>query len=195
MKNKAKKVKKSKSNTFNYVGDIHVKVVEDDRVYYENYFHNHGTKKLFNFFIDSLIGNYTVAKSSRPCKVILFKKTDKDIFPEDIAPDDHTTKVKFDWSSEAKVSNAVYYDSTALPGVGDNSGSVIYHFRLPFLTLEGGATVRKIGLYPSIISSEDMDLCAYYLLPKAKQIEIPTEGGNYTIIIEWKLTINNADAA
>ena len=192
MENKIKEVKESNSNAFSYTGDIHVKVVEDDRIYYDNYFHNHGTKKLFNFFIDALIGNYTVAKSSRPCKIILFEKTKNDIFQEDIAADDTATKVKFDWSREAKVSSAVYYDSTALPGIGDNSGSVTYHFRIPFLALKGGATVKKIGLYPNIISSEENDLCAYYIFPENEGIEIPTDVSNYTIIIEWTLTINNA---
>lgn len=173
MKNAIKEVKRSKSNALSYAGDIHVKIVEDDRVYYENYFHNHGTKKLFNFFIDALIGNYTVAKSSRPCKIILFKENDDGTF--------------------TKVSNAVYYDSTAIPGGDDVSGSVTYHFRIPFLALESGNTVKKIGLYPNIISNEETDLCAYYVLPAGNEIEIPTDGNNYTIIIEWKLTINNAE--
>ena len=173
MKNTIKEVKKSKSNALSYTGDIHVKIVEDDRVYYDNYFHNNGTKKLFNFFVDALIGNYTVAKSSRPCKIILFKKND-------------------DGKTFTKVSNAVYYDSTAVPGGDDKSGSVTYHFRLPFLVLEGGATVKRIGLYPNIISNEEDDLCAYYDFTDGNEIEIPTNGNNYTIIIEWKLTINNA---
>ena len=173
MKNTIKEVKRSKSNALSYVGDIHVKIVEDDRVYYENNFHNHGTKKLFNFFVDALVGNYTVAKSSRPCKIILFKKND-------------------DGKTYTKVSNAVYYDSTALPGIGDDSGSVTYHFRIPFLALEGGAVVKRIGLYPNNISSEKDDLCAYYDFTDGNEIEVPTDGSNYTIIIEWKLTINNA---
>ena len=174
MENKIKEVKESNSNAFSYTGDIHVKIVEDNRVYYDNYFHNHGTKKLFNFFVDALIGNYTVAKSSRPCKIILFKKND-------------------DGKTFTKVSNAVYYDSTALPGIGDDSGSVTYHFRIPFMALEGGATVKRIGLYPNIVSNEVDDLCAYYDFPDGNEIEIPTDGSNYTIIIEWKLTINNAE--
>ena len=190
MENKIKEVKESNSNTFSYTGDIHIKVVEDDRIYYENYFHNHGTKKLFNFFVDALVGNYTVAKSSRPCKIILFKKTSSDVFQEDA---NEAKEVKFDWSREAKVSSAVYYDSTALPSVGNNSGSVTYHFRIPFLALEGGTTVKRIGLYPNIISNEEDDLCAYYEFPDGNEIEIPTDGSNYTIIIEWKLTINNAE--
>ena len=173
MENKSKEVKECSANAFSYTGDIHVKIVEDDRVYYDNYFHNHGTKKLFNFFVDALVGNYTVAKSSRPCKIILFKGND-------------------DGKTYTKVSNAVYYDSTALPGIGDDSGSVTYHFRIPFLALESGAVVKRIGLYPSNISSEEDDLCAYYDFTDGNEIEIPTDGSNYTIIIEWKLTINNA---
>ena len=91
-----------------------------------------------------------------------------------------------------KVSNAVYYDSTAVPESGNDYGSVTYHFRIPFLALESGTTVKKIGLYPNIISNEETDLCAYYVLPTGNEIEIPTDGNNYTIIIEWKLIINNA---
>ena len=173
MENKIKEVKESNSNAFSYTGDIHVKIVEDNRVHYDYYFHNHRTKKLFNFFVDALIGNYTVAKSSRPCKIILFKKND-------------------DGKTFTKVSNAVYYDSTALPGVGNNSGSVTYHFRIPFLALESGAIVKRIGLYPNIISNEEDDLCAYYDFPENEEINIPTDSSNYTIIIEWTLTINNA---
>ena len=37
MENKIKEVKESNSNAFSYTGDIHVKVVEDNRVYYDNY--------------------------------------------------------------------------------------------------------------------------------------------------------------
>ena len=174
MENKIKEVKESNSNAFSYNGDIHVKIVEDNRIYYENYFHNHGTKKLFNFFVDALVGNYTVAKSSRPCKIILFKKND-------------------DGKTYTKVSNAVYYDSTAIPESSKDYGSVTYHFRIPFLALEGGTTVKRIGLYPNIISDEEEDLCAYYEFTDGSEIEIPTDGNNYTIIIEWKLTINNAE--
>ena len=186
MAKKIEKHTKSKHN-FTYVGDIHVQVVDEDRVYYDNYFHNHGTKKLFNFFVDSLVGNYTVAKSSRPCKVVLFKALDEELDGEDELKADSLV-----WDNESKISNAVYYDSTATPGVGSDSGSVTYHFRVPFLSLESGATVRKIGLYPNNISSLKEDLCAYYLLAKDKGVEVPTEGGNFTIIIDWKLTINNA---
>ena len=48
MENKIKEVRESNSNAFSYTGDIHVKVVEDDRVYYENYFHNNGTNSYNN---------------------------------------------------------------------------------------------------------------------------------------------------
>ena len=40
MENKIKEVKESNSNAFSYNGDIHVKIVEDNRIYYENYFHS-----------------------------------------------------------------------------------------------------------------------------------------------------------
>ncbi len=181
----------SSSQNFKYSGDITIKITDDDnRVYSETKYHNTGCLKLFNFFADCLIGNYNIAKSNRPCRVVLFKEDD-----------DHPTyrKVggvdKFDITSmceECRVSTRVYYDSTPEPNITENDGcSVKYHFRLPFLTLANGAIVKKIGLYPNIISSYTKDLCAYFILPEGKEIPVPEAGGNYTIIIDWILIIEN----
>ena len=48
MENKIKEVKESNSNAFSYTGDIHVKVVEDDRIYYENSRHNVNSYAAYN---------------------------------------------------------------------------------------------------------------------------------------------------
>ena len=70
----------------------------------------------------------------------------------------------------------------------DGSSSITYHFRIPFLCLVGGERVYKVGLYPNTISDLRTDICAYYLLAKDEQnkqdFEIPTEGGNFTVIID-----------
>jgi hypothetical protein len=33
------------------------------------------------------------------------------------------------------------------------------------------------------------DICAYYIL--GTEIEVPTAGGNYTILVDWELSFSN----
>jgi hypothetical protein len=178
MNKEIKKYSNSNQN-FTYTGDIKIKLLEDDRVYSEEVYHNHGCAKLFNFFMDCLIGNYNVAKSSRPCRIVLYKQNDEELDNEgefDIN--------KITWRDEDRVSTKVYYDSTPEPLPTANGSSVTYHFRLPFLTLFSGEKVKKLGLYPAQITDPVIDLCAYFILPKGKEIEIPLDGGNFTIIVD-----------
>ena len=195
MSNRVKKIMDSSQN-LNYTGDIHIQVLNDNRIYYDRYLHNHGMPKLFKFIVTCLSGNFSNAKSEIPCKIILFKKLDTEIFPSEVNENNQETII---WSLETKVSDAIYYDSTATPDISDNGGSIEYHFRIPFLALTSGVTVKKIGLDPNLITDTDykQDLYAYYLFDKIGNetdpgIVIPADGSNYTIIINWKLTINNA---
>ena len=175
-----KKIKKrAKSlHNFNYTGDITVKLTEGDRVYSEQHFHNTGCAKLFNFVADCLTGNFNAAKSSRPCRIVLFKL-------DPIEDEENTTFNRLYWNDDTRVSTKVIYDSAVTPGATiENGSTVTYHFRIPYLCLVDGAEVRKLGLYPDIISSYSDDLCAYYILPSDEKIVVPTGGSNFTIIID-----------
>ena len=194
-KNKKEIIEYSKSaQAFDYVGDITIKLTEGDRVYSTKHYHNNGAVKLFNFFADCLIGNFNVAKSSRPCKIVLFKvkEDDSELDPETGEVD----PTKAIWDDDTRISTKVFYDSAVTPGASEESGSTVtYHFRIPYLSLVDGERVRKLALYPDIISSYRDDRCAYYILPAAEEIQIPGPAGvssNFTIIIDWKLHIYNA---
>lgn len=173
------------NNTFNYSGDITLKILDGNRVISTKEYHNTGTQKLFNFFGSCLRGEFRAAKSARPCRVVLFEAGTGEA--KDSVP---TAEY---WNADKKASTAVYYDSTpvVLDNEDGNGTTVQYHFRLPFLSLRSGAIVTKIGLYPNIVSNYVDDICAYYYLDQENYINIPLRGGNYTIVIDWKLTIKN----
>jgi len=173
--------KHSKSaDSLKYSGDISLKILDGDRVLSEQKYHNHGCQKLFNFITDCLTGNFAAAKSSRPCRIVLFEMGS------------HEEKGVFNaryWNDDTKVSTKVFYDSAVVPG-SSNSSTITYHFRIPFLCLVSGAQVAKVGLYPDVITSLSNDICAYYYLDTP--FEVPDHGGNFTVVIDWKLTIQNA---
>jgi hypothetical protein len=70
---------------------------------------------------------------------------------------------------------------------------VTFHFRIPFLYLKQGATIKKLCLYPPMISSLQNDMLAYVTLADAKRFTIPDSGGNMTTIVDWKMTVENVD--
>ena len=176
--------KYSKSiNGFEYSGDITIKLAEGDRIYSEQHYHNTGCRTLFNFFSNCLAGDFNAAKSSRPCKIVLFKAGDGEQLG--------TFNSSY-WTDEYRISSGMYYDSAVTPGMEEGKCETTFHFRLPFLALNGGTTVSKLGLYPDIISFYDTDLCAYKFLDRP--IEIPEKSGNYTIIIDWTLKVTNINS-
>lgn len=181
-------------DSLEYSGNVTIKLYDGERLLRTSKHHNTGCAKLFNFIADCLTGNFSGAKSSRPCKVVLFKH-DTD-YPIGSDKDDTVTFQPNSFNEKSRVSTKVFYDTTIYPGINeDGSSSITYHFRIPFLCLVGGERVYKVGLYPNTISDLRTDICAYYLLAKDEEnkqdFEIPTEGGNFTVIIDWTLTIKN----
>ena len=178
--------KKSKNiNKLDYTGTLNIKLMDDDRILESRICHNAGCTKLFTFLATCLAGDYNSVKSTRPCRVILFREDP-----------DHPTYIdnKFNLESlneNCRVSTKVFYDST--PEVyyptAEGGASITYHFRIPFLCLTGGEQAAKVALYPNTISNPSVDVCAYYVLETP--ISIPERGGNFTIIIDWTLAIAN----
>jgi hypothetical protein len=75
------------------------------------------------------------------------------------------------------------YDGAALTEFTEGEGSsTTYHFRIPFLSLVSGASIKKLLLLPSIGSDYAKDACAYFILDEA--IKVPVSGGNFTVIID-----------
>ena len=89
--------------------------------------------------------------------------------------------------------------------------SITLHFRIPYIYLEGNTSVVKMGLFPSVVSfpatkstidttTDFGNMLAYYILTKENDdksidfapIEVPEAGDNYTLIVDWTLSIANA---
>jgi hypothetical protein len=98
------------------------------------------------------------------------------------------------WSSKYALCTPMLYDNAAYAettsGVNP-SGSVTYHFRVPFLSLVGGSKIKKLLLLPLTPSDYVKDACAYYVLDN--EIKVPVQSGNFTVIIDWTLTFRNAE--
>lgn len=194
----AKEEYAAKGEGLRYSGDVEITLMDGDRVVSKRKCHNTGCKKLFMFFANSLSGDWSAARTSRPCKIVLFKTGD------DEALYDGDKKI-FDsayWTEEEKVSTVVLHDSavTAAPiYVRTESGTVCigygakYHFRIPYLCLANRSIVTKMAIYPEVISSLKEDMSAYYIVDEGEGIQVPDAGGNFTIIVDWTLNITNAD--
>lgn len=164
----------SNQNGMLYKGKVTVSFLDNGRLIAANSCCNSGSKKLFNFFSSCLQGNWASAKNERPNKIVLFSD-DTDAFY------DHPA------------SSAIVYDSAPTVEVKDKETSVTFHFRIPFLYLKQGATIKKLCLYPPMISSLQNDMLAYVTLADAERFTIPDSGGNMTTIVDWKMTVENVD--
>lgn len=73
----------SKNEGLKYSGDIEITIMDGNRPISKRKCHNTGCEKLFMFFANSLAGNWSAAKSSRPCKIVLFEKSDGEVLYKD----------------------------------------------------------------------------------------------------------------
>lgn len=196
MTNNLLEIKNTNSDCAKYTGTVTVTSYLGDRLIQKQTTHNAGLRNLFKFIGSCLQGHFQEAKSIRPCKLVMLEKgTDEDLVTS--APSNTDAKDSDGnsyWSSKYAVCNPILHD-TALPAettAGANpSSSVTYHFRVPFLSLVGGKIIQKLMLLPSSFNTTDYstDACAYITLDEA--INVPTASGNFTVIIDWKLTFTN----
>lgn len=184
-------IKKPQDYTM-YTGKVKIKVYCDNNLYYSEDNHNKGLNTLFAFISNCLQGNWTEARSLRPTSVILLRKDDD----EDLTESTPTNIETNYWGQNCVISPQIFYD-TAVVNNSSTEGNqtvseVTYHFRIPFLTLVGGAEIQKLLLVPTNYIGDPRDACAYFILENS--INIPTSGGNWTVIIDWTLTFKNTEA-
>ena len=96
------------------------------------------------------------------------------------------------WSSKYAVCSPIMYDTAAISTTTGENSSTTYHFRVPFLSLVGGSTVKKLMLLPPNASKYQTDDCANFVVKEG--IKVPEAGANFTIIIDWKLEFTNSSA-
>lgn len=165
-------IRSSSGDSLIYSGNVKVTVMDGDDVIYQTSSHNNGMPTLFNFFIDCLAGDFNAAKSGRPCRLVMFALADGE------TPDTFNSAY---WTSDQVASTKVLYDR-AIPSFDSDNCSITFHFRAPFICLQGNKKIRKLGLYPNLIENYSTDLCAYHFLPT--DVEVPSAGGNFTIVVD-----------
>ena len=165
------------NNDISYHGEVSISVMDGKRKLCA-VTHNNGRKGLFNFLSNCLLGNFIAAKSSYPSKIACFGT----VAGTDAMP--------------VRLSSFIRYDSSRWETKETSTGSSIYfHFRIPYSALKPG-TIFKLRLYTNDVSGEDVeeDICAEINLEDTKYITVPdTTDGNFTIIVDWKITLTDEE--
>ena len=208
MNNNLLEITKTNSDCAQYTGTVTVASYLGDRLIQKETQHNAGLKTLFEFISSCLQGNWYEAKNKRPCKLIMLKQATDEILTDEEynslpiserpaggkstpANDDATDgQNNHYWGAKYTVCSPIMYDTAAVAENSDAESSVTYHFRIPFLNLVGGSTIKKLMLLPPLTSDYRAEACAYFVLDNP--IKVPVASANFTIIIDWTLTFNNS---
>lgn len=173
------------ANPIEYRGQITVSIMDGDRLISKNKYTNSGTSKLFAFLTNCLSGDFNTARYNRPCRLLLLEGgSGEDLDTSNPADEDADSNGNAFWGEHYYVAPPVYYSKT--PTALGNA--VTFNFRVPFLLLNNGAIVKKMALVPEL-SSDISDICAFYIL--SDSIQVPTSGGNFTILVDWELSFSN----
>lgn len=205
MNNNLLEITKTNSDCTQYTGTVTIASYLGDRLIQKETHHNNGLGPLFDFIGSCLQGNWYEARDKRPCKLVLLTQATDEYLPGDTIPEDYTKGSSIPendnaidserdhfWSAKYAVCSPIMYDTAAISTTTGSSSSTTYHFRVPFLSLIGGSTVKKLMLLPPNASNYRTDACAYFVLKD--RIEVPNVGANFTIIIDWKLEFTNSSA-
>lgn len=156
-------------NTISYKGQVKIKAIDGKRTLYSYTSHNAGKQSLFNFLASCLIGNFVAARDNMPCRIACFNKQEG--------------------AATKKVSTYVYVDSSRCGSTSDGA-EVIFRFRIPYTCLVGGETINYFELFPNIPTGNNS--CAEFKLNE--EIQIPSSGGNFTIVVEWKMILKDVSS-
>lgn len=165
----------------NYQGKVSVKVLHGNKLVSTNSFKNKGMPDLFKFISYALAGSFY--PEMRPNKIKLFY-VDTNI---------HRSPSDFKWNGDTatekhEISPYVVYDATPVTSLVRESYETTFRFKIPFTWLFGDK-YNVVGLF----NSKD-ETCAYYLFTENSEwaTQRLTEGtGNYSLIIEWTMSVSN----
>lgn len=184
----------SKIQPIDYMGEVTLKLNHGNKTIQTKKYTNKGMPNLFKFLCTALMGNYT--ENLKPCQVKLFTYSEAN----EVKPNEG-----FDWTTKydsgvlKSASAFVTYSSSPTLTKNKDTGAyqVTYHFRIPFMLISNHL-VHAIGLFPKVVINEGEDICAYYLLTKMVEkdclwdpLELDDIAGNFSIILDWTLTIMN----
>lgn len=135
-------------------------------------FHNAGGKSLFNFLANCLVGDFELARLTRPAKIMLLH--------EDV-----------ETRSISKASNTSFIYLLSKPETvysSENKSIVRYSFIIPqdFFT---GTSFNAIGLYTSEATEADLD--SYAALVSNINFDDVNISISSILILDWELHISN----
>lgn len=176
-----------------YNGNLSVLIKNGNRTISKKAYHNMGHVKLFQFICNCLAGTFT--ETARPCRIRLYKANNPNSFDASTESDRST------WTDGDVVSSFIYADTTTVPnapgdGTTTNAYQVTYHFRIPLAFIQDN--IYKVALYSQIGSAFD-DICASFFFTNSNEtawdpIIISNLRGNFSVIIEWTMTVSNKPA-
>ena len=202
MQNNSLEIIKTNSDCTQYTGTVTIASYLGDRLIQKETHHNAGLAPLFDFIGSCLQGNWYEARDKRPCKLVLLTKAADEYLPGETIPEGYTKGLSTPtnenatdgeyhyWSSKYAVCSPIMYDTAAISTTTGENSSTTYHFRVPFLSLVSGSTIKKLMLLPPNASKYQTDACAYFVLKN--EIKVPETGANFTVIIDWTLEFTNS---
>lgn len=163
MKNKLK-------NGLQYAGTVTLSQYVNGKKILMHTICNSGTNALFRFFADCLLGDFTIASSYRPTKVMLLNQKEKD----GVAGYDYTSASGF-----------VYMLKQPVKTENSDSVAVTFSFNIPREYLES-QTFNCIGLYADN-ETNPQNVSAYFNYDTSKL----TLSASSVLVVDWKLEIFN----
>jgi len=176
------KPEEQKGLTLGYSGNVVVTLKHGNKVISKKEYQNNGTKRLFKFLCNCLIGNSN--ENNCPQKVKLFN----------ITSDTVTETAEFNSTNFSAVSPYVYFNLRQLSNSDGTQCKI--HFIIPTTMLPSDANkIYAVALYDGASTVDFSDHDAIYKFVNTTTgawdpIELSNRN-NYNIIIEWFLNVEN----
>ena len=215
MRKKKNTITENKTNSFSYVGDITISFLKNNKVCRSVHYKNNGRWPLFKFFSECLAGNYKNAISYRPQYLVLYYANDKGQ-PIPVISDTEGSIASYT-KTENKISSGLIQvvEDPLITLTEDNIGActVKFHFEIPFSYLSliessGDSKWKPINLLTLYCSNfapvNDNNLkqpSTFCFIPDEHddtvlgdllgRLNIDTDQSNYSLRIDWTLSITN----
>lgn len=159
-------------NTLGYTGIVTLSQYNGAKKVKLAQLHNKGGNPLFNFLSDCLIGDFDVAKTRRPEKIMLLNY------------DEQT-------QTHSKASAGfVHLVSKPEKVYSASAGIVRYSFIITRDILESASSFNRLGLYTNAATDQDLEDFAAYC-----DIDIlgSSISASSVLVVDWELVISNRD--
>lgn len=157
-------------NTLGYTGIVKLSQYINGKKFTIAEVHNKGGQPLFNFLIDCLMGDYSIADIDRPTKIRLLRKNDDDPIGY----------------SELENTGPIHIQAKPEKIYSTNEGIVRYSFIIPQEYFSAGR-FDAIGLYPNSTTN----IYDYAALCEIKDSSAWAISVTSVLVLDWELHISN----